>query len=78
MTNTDYKQILPNSLFLVLNNFGFKNIKSIDRWQAPILLDEGYGYRLNNSYFNPNEVTPGGINPKSDLTNTLLVKLRNI
>jgi hypothetical protein len=77
MTNANYKQILPNSLFLVLNNFGFKNIKSIDRWQAPILLDEGYGYRLNWSYFNPAEATPGGIVPQAALTNTLLVKLRN-
>jgi hypothetical protein len=77
MTNANYKQILPTSLFLVLNNFGFKNTRTIDRWQAPVLLDEGYGYRLSYSYFNPAEVTPGGINPKSDLTNTLLFKLRN-
>ena len=78
MTNADYKQILPTSLFLVLNNFGFKNIKSIDRWQAPILLNEGYTYRLNHSYFNPTEATPGGIVPQSALINTLLVKLRDI
>lgn len=76
--NSDYKQILPNSLFLVLNNFGFKNLTSIDKWKSPIIYNEGYNYYESYTLFNPASKTPGGITPNTDITNTtLLNRLRN-
>ena len=74
MSNSDYKEILPNSLFLVLNSVNFKNRTNISKWGSPIIIKD-YVRNQNGLYFENNEITPGGIVP-SNINSTLLSKLK--
>lgn len=63
MSSYDYKQILPASLFLVLNNIHFNTYNLAN--SKPILLDEGYGYYNDGSIWKAGTTTPGGISEGS-------------
>ena len=63
MGSKDYKQILPASLFLVLNDLHF-NTYNISN-SKPILLDEGYRYYEDGSIWKVGTTTPGGISEGS-------------
>ena len=63
MGSYDYKQILPASLFLVLNDIHFKTHNLSN--SKPILLDEGYGYYNDGSVWKTGTTTPGGISDGS-------------
>jgi hypothetical protein len=76
MSTTDYKGILPNSLFLVLNAIRFKNTTNMSNWDSPILIKD-YIVNYSNDYFIDSKVTPGGIVPNSDISSTLLSKLKS-
>ena len=75
MVKQDYLNIIPISLYLVLNSIDFKNKSNIANWSGPILYNEGYNYSSNiRQYVTGTTVTPGGINP-SVLDETLKLKL---